>query len=61
MPGRGPLDFDPLMRELETLRFAGPVEIFMHPTPRGVPILDSVTEITAEVNRARSHLLAMLP
>jgi len=61
MPGRGPLDFGPLMRELETLRFAGPVEIFMHPTPRGVPILDSVTEITAEVNRARSHLLAMLP
>jgi sugar phosphate isomerase/epimerase len=61
MPGRGPLDFGPLMRELETLRFDGPVEIFMHPMPRGVPILDSVAEITAEVNRARSHLLALLP
>jgi len=61
MPGRGPLDFGPLMRELETLRFDGPVEIFMHPMPRGVPILDSVAEITAEVNRGRSHLLALLP
>jgi sugar phosphate isomerase/epimerase len=60
MPGRGPLDFAPLMRELAAMRFAGPVEIFMHPVPRGVPILDSVAAITAEVNRARSHLLATL-
>lgn len=60
MPGRGPLDFAPLMRELAAMRFAGPVEIFMHPVPRGVPILDSVAQITAEVNRARTHLLATL-
>ena len=60
MPGRGPLDFGPLMHELAAMRFAGPVEIFMHPVPRGVPILDSVAEITAEVNRARDHLLATL-
>jgi len=60
MPGRGPLDFAPLMRELAAMRFAGPVEIFMHPVPRGVPILGSVAEITAEVNRAREHLLATL-
>ena len=60
MPGRGPLDFAPLMRELAAMRFAGPVEIFMHPVPRGVPILESVAAITAEVNRARSHLLATL-
>lgn len=59
MPGRGPLDFGPLMRELAAMRFAGPVEIFMHPVPRGVPILDSVAEITAEVNRARQQLLAV--
>jgi sugar phosphate isomerase/epimerase len=56
MPGRGPLDFGPLMRALAGMRFAGPVEIFMHPVPRGVPILDSVEAITAEVNRARACL-----
>lgn len=60
MPGRGPLDFGPLMRELAAQRFAGPVEIFMHPVPRGVPILDTVPAITAEVNRARAHLEAFL-
>jgi hypothetical protein len=42
------------------MNFAGPVEIFMHPVPRGVPILASVAEITAEVSRARSHLVAAL-
>ena len=56
MPGRGPLDFGPLMRALAGMRFTGPIEIFMHPVPRGVPILDSVEAITAEVNRARTSL-----
>ena len=56
MPGRGPLDFGPLMRALAGMRFTGPIEIFMHPVPRGVPILDSVEAITAEVNRARACL-----
>ena len=52
MPGRGPFDFGPLMRALADMRFGGPIEIFMRPVPRGVPILDSVQAITAEVNRA---------
>jgi sugar phosphate isomerase/epimerase len=58
--GLGPFDFGPLIRELAAMHFAGPVEIFMHPVPRGVPILESVAEITAEVNRGRSHLVAAL-
>ncbi|MFM7290172.1 MAG: sugar phosphate isomerase/epimerase family protein [Planctomycetia bacterium] len=60
LPGRGKLDFGPLMRQLAAMRFAGPIEIFMHPVPRGVPILGSVAEITAEVNRARGHLESLL-
>ena len=60
MPGRGPFDFGPLMRQLSAMHFDGPVEIFMHPVPRGVPILDTVAAITAEVNRARTALLAGL-
>jgi len=58
LPGRGPLDFAPLMRALAAMRFTGPVEIFMHPVPRGEPILPTVAEITTEVNRAREYLLA---
>jgi sugar phosphate isomerase/epimerase len=58
--GRGQFDFGPLIRELAAMHFAGPVEIFMHPVPRSVPILESVAEITAEVNRGRSHVMAAL-
>ena len=60
MPGRGPLDFGPLIRELAALHFTGLIEIFMHPVPRGVPILDSIEAITAEVNRARACLERMI-
>lgn len=60
LPGRGPLDFGPLMRSLAAMNFTGPVEIFMHPVPRGVPILDTVAAVTAEVNRARASLMASL-
>jgi sugar phosphate isomerase/epimerase len=56
MPGRGLFDFGPLMRELAEMNFEGPIEIFMHPVPRGVPILNSIEAITAEVNRARACL-----
>jgi sugar phosphate isomerase/epimerase len=55
LPGRGPLDWKPLLAALGEIRFAGPTEIFMHPTPRGVPILETAEKVTAEINRARAH------
>ena len=56
MPGRGQLDFQPLATALRAIDFSGWTEIFMHPVPRGIPILDSTTEVTAEINRARAYL-----
>lgn len=56
MPGRGKLDFKPLLDALKSIHFAGPTEIFMHPTPRGIPILPTAKEVTAEINRARAYL-----
>ena len=56
MPGRGTLDFKPLLAALREIRFNGWTEIFMHPTPRGVPILDTADAVTAEVNRSRTYL-----
>lgn len=56
MPGRGSLDFKPLVAALHAIRFNGWTEIFMHPTPRGIPILDTASQVTAEVNLARRHL-----
>ncbi len=56
MPGRGPLDFGPLVAALKRINYAGFVEIFMHPVPRGRPILPSADAITAEINRSRNYL-----
>jgi sugar phosphate isomerase/epimerase len=56
MPGRGELDFAPIVETLAEIQFDGWTEIFMHPVPRGVPILETAAEVTAEINRSRSYL-----
>ena len=56
LPGRGSLDFAPVLAVLKRIGYAGWTEIFMHPVPRGIPILDTAGEVTAEVNRARRYL-----
>lgn len=56
MPGRGPLDFTAMMQALKETNYAGFVSIFMHPYPRGIPILPTAAEVTAEINVARRYL-----
>ena len=56
MPGRGKLDFTPLLKALKEINYTGFTEIFMHPTPRGIPILPTAAEVTAEIVRARAYL-----
>jgi sugar phosphate isomerase/epimerase len=56
MPGRGSLDFTPILAALKKINYRGDTEIFMHPVPRGIPILNSTREITAEINRSRNYL-----
>ena len=56
MPGRGPLDFRPVMLALKRIDYDGWVEVFMHPVPRGIPILPTAGEVTAEINRARAYI-----
>ena len=60
LPGRGDLDFRPLVRALEAIDYQGWTEIFMHPVPRGISMLPSVTEVSAEVNRSRDYLEQLL-
>ena len=60
LPGRGSLDYLPIVRALRKIKFDGLAEIFMHPTPRGIPMLPSAQAITAEVNKSRLHLDACL-
>ena len=61
MPGRGTLDFAPILSALKKINYSGWTEIFMHPVPRGIPILDSTADVTGEINRARHYLDQLAP
>ena len=56
LPGRGTLDFTPLIAALTKIDYRGYSEVFMHPVPRGIPIHPSTAEVTREIQRARSYL-----
>ncbi|WP_075088171.1 hypothetical protein [Verrucomicrobium spinosum] len=56
LPGRGKLDFVPIVKALKEVRFGGYTQVFMHPTPRGIPILPTAEQTTAEINRSRTYL-----
>jgi len=56
MPGRGKLDFGPIVATLKKTNYQGYTEIFMHPTPRGIPILPTAGKVADEINRARVYL-----
>lgn len=56
MPGRGRLDFTPIVGALKEIGYAGWTEIFMHPVPRGIPILETTADVTEEIRRARIYL-----
>jgi sugar phosphate isomerase/epimerase len=56
LPGLGRLDYRPIVRALRDIGFTGYVEIFMHPTPRGVPILPTAAEITVAINKSREYV-----
>jgi len=60
MPGRGSLDFVPIVKALKDINYQGWTEIFMHPVPRGIAIHESVEQVTAEINRSRRYLESCL-
>ena len=56
LPGRGTLDFAPLMAALNEIGYKGFTEIFMHPFPRGIPIMEDVRRSAAEIQRSLDYL-----
>lgn len=56
LPGKGTLDYVPIVAALKEVDFTGLGEIFMHPTPRGFPVLPTAGEITDVVNESRHYL-----
>ncbi|NIP27758.1 MAG: TIM barrel protein [Phycisphaerae bacterium] len=60
MPGRGELDFVPILSALKKINYSRWTEVFMHPVPRGIPIRKTAEQVTAEINRSRLYLEACL-
>ena len=57
MPGfGGGLDYRPIVKALREIDYGGWVEIFMHPTPRGIPILPTIPEVTSAINKSREYV-----
>ena len=57
LPGYGGgLDYRLIVAALRDIDYTGLVEIFMHPVPRGIPILSTVSEITAAINKSRDYI-----
>lgn len=60
LPGRGTLDFRPLLTALRRINYRGWTSVFMHPTPRGIPIMPTAEEVTTKVNESRKYLASCL-
>lgn len=56
MPGFGSLDYVPIVAALKKIKFDGLSEIFMHPVPRGIPMLPTAKEISSAINQSRDYL-----
>jgi sugar phosphate isomerase/epimerase len=56
LPGRGPMDFTPIVTALKGIHYQGWTSVFMHPVPRGIPILPTAEEVTAEIVKAQNYL-----
>ena len=56
MPGKGTLDYVPIVKALREIAFTGVAELFMHPTPRGLPVLETAKEITDLINESRHYI-----
>ncbi len=60
LPGRGELDFGPAVAALREIDYQGWTEVFMHPYPRGLPIVAGVANVTAEIRRSVNYLDQLL-
>ena len=60
MPGFGTLDYVPILAALKEVGFNGLSEIFMHPVPRGIPMLPTAEGINTVINESRAYLTKCL-
>jgi hypothetical protein len=46
----------PILAALKKINYAGWTSVFMHPVPRGIPILPTAPAVTDAINRSREYL-----
>jgi sugar phosphate isomerase/epimerase len=56
LPGYGTLDYLPILKSLKEIGFNGLSEIFMHPVPRGIPVMPTADEINELIKSSRGYL-----
>lgn len=56
LPGQGVLDFGPVVKALAKIKYDRHVEIFMHPTPRGIPIVDGTQAVGDVINDSKAYM-----
>ena len=56
LAGFGQLDFVPILQGLKDIKYTGWTSVFMHPTPRGIPIMPTIPESTSALNRSKDYL-----
>ena len=56
LPGFGKLDYIPILRAMRDIKFRGLAEIFGHPVPRGIPMLETAPKITQAINASRDYI-----
>ncbi|MHC4124213.1 MAG: sugar phosphate isomerase/epimerase family protein [Planctomycetota bacterium] len=56
MPGYGPMDFVPIVKALKQINYTNWTSVFMHPTPRGIPILPTAEQVTEAINKSNVYL-----
>ncbi|GAF97280.1 unnamed protein product, partial [marine sediment metagenome] len=45
-----------ILAALKRINYQGWTSVFMHPTPRGIPIMDTAAAVTQEIIRAQEYL-----
>jgi len=56
LPGRGSLDFTPLLTLLKRNHYQRWLEVFMHPFPRGIPIAETPEQVFDLLKASKTHL-----
>ena len=61
MPGfGGALNYKNILTALKEIKYEGYCEIFMHPVPRGIPILPEKSQVTNAIIKSKNYIDSLM-